>query len=392
MIFDIAVLGGGAAGLMAAATAGARGARVIVLDHAAEIGRKILISGGGRCNFTHLDTRPENFLSENRHFARSALARYTPRNFLAMVERHRIAWHEKTPGQLFCDNSARQIVEMLLSECKAAGVEFHLNANIGDVSKGDTFRVALDHDEVRASRIILATGGLAIPKLGATDLSLRIAKRFGLDIVPPAPALVPLTLATPNVDLAGVALPVSARIGKRSFSDAMVFTHKGLSGPAILQISSYRRDDAEPLELDLLPGADAEATLLDIKRQRPRAEPSALLAALPQRLARALVDAAWGRDMRCDLANLPDRQIKALATRVARWRPTLSGTEGYAKAEVMRGGIDTRRLSSQTMGARHVPGLFAIGEAVDVTGWLGGYNFQWAWSSGYVAGISAAMS
>ncbi|MCQ9154695.1 BaiN/RdsA family NAD(P)/FAD-dependent oxidoreductase [Acidomonas methanolica] len=387
--WDVAVLGAGAAGLMAAAVAGRRGASVLVLDNAAEAGRKILISGGGRCNFTHLDAGPERFLSRNPHFARSALARYTPRDFLALVEKHRIAWHEKTPGQLFCDESARRIVALLLDEAQAAGAALRLRVRVNDIERGEAFRLVTDHGDVLARRVILATGGLAVPKLGATDFALRMAQRFGMRVVPPAPALVPLTLASPAPDLAGVALPVAARIGKTVFSDAMVFTHRGISGPAILQISSYRSGDAPPLELDLLPGLSAEAEMRRIKQARPRAGAAALLEGIPQRLGRAIA-AEILPDFTDHLANLPDRRIAALARRVSAWSPDISGTEGYAKAEVMRGGIDTRDLSSQTMESRLVPGLYAIGEAVDVTGWLGGYNFQWAWSSGYVAGIGAA--
>ncbi|AOX17401.1 BaiN/RdsA family NAD(P)/FAD-dependent oxidoreductase [Kozakia baliensis] len=386
ILYDVAVLGAGAAGLMAAATAQQDGASVIVLDHAPEAGRKILISGGGRCNFTHLDTRPENYLSQNRHFARSALARYTPRDFLALVEKHRIAWHEKAAGQLFCDESARQIVAMLLAE--AVGCTLRLNTRIHDVTRGEDFRIETDGGVLAARSVVLATGGLSIPKLGASDLSLRLAKRFGLRIAPTAPALVPLVLDSPLPELAGVSLNIAARMGKTSFQDGMVFTHRGLSGPAILQISSYCAEGESPL-LDLMPGVDALTALREVKRERPRAEPAALLAALPQRLARA-VAAECLADAPKDLANMPDRRLAMLAERVGRWRPVLAGTEGYAKAEVMRGGIDTRDLSSQTMEARNVPGLFAIGEAVDVTGWLGGYNFQWAWASGHVAGKALA--
>ncbi|MBS1089232.1 BaiN/RdsA family NAD(P)/FAD-dependent oxidoreductase [Gluconobacter wancherniae] len=388
MIWDVVVLGAGAAGLMAAATAGQGGARVLVLDHGPEPGRKILISGGGRCNFTHMDTSPNCFLSQNRHFARSALARYTPKNFLELVERHRIAWHEKAKGQLFCDGSARQIVEMLVSEAHDAGCTLWMDTRITDVEReGEEFRVVTDHAQIRTRKVILATGGLSIPKLGASDLSLRLAKRFGLKLVETAPALVPLILADADPSLAGVSLNVAARgHGKAArFEDGMVFTHRGLSGPAILQASSYM-EAGKPVEIDLLPGRDVFQMLLDIKKARPKALPPSLLEALPSRLAKELAS-DLGDVM---LANQPDRQLKALAERVSRWTFLPAGTEGYAKAEVMRGGIDTRGLSSQTMEARDVPGLYAIGEAVDVTGWLGGHNFQWAWASGVAAGKAAA--
>ncbi|MEJ5154315.1 aminoacetone oxidase family FAD-binding enzyme [Gluconobacter wancherniae] len=388
MIWDVVVLGAGAAGLMAAATAGQGGARVLVLDHGPEPGRKILISGGGRCNFTHMDTSPNCFLSQNRHFARSALARYTPKNFLELVERYRIAWHEKAKGQLFCDGSARQIVEMLVSEAHDAGCTLWMDTRITDVEREEEeFRVVTDHAEIRTRKVILATGGLSIPKLGASDLSLRLAKRFGLKLVETAPALVPLILADADPSLAGVSLNVAARgHGKAArFEDGMVFTHRGLSGPAILQASSYM-EAGKPVEIDLLPGRDVFQMLLDIKKARPKALPPSLLEALPSRLAKELAS-DLGDVM---LANQPDRQLKALAERVSRWTFLPAGTEGYAKAEVMRGGIDTRGLSSQTMEASDVSGLYAIGEAVDVTGWLGGHNFQWAWASGVAAGKAAA--
>lgn len=386
-VFDAVVLGAGAAGLMAAAAARKGGASVAILDHASEPGRKILISGGGRCNFTNLDARAENFLSANRHFMRSALAGYTPRDFLALVERHGIVWQEKAEGQLFCAESARDIVTLLLRE--AEGCALYLDTRIQSVTKGETFIVRTDRGEIEGRNLVLATGGLSIPKLGATDLSLRLARQFGLDVVPTVPGLVPLTLETPLPDLAGVSLPVRASLGKTGFTDGMVFTHRGLSGPAILQISSYQDGPLDAPLIDMMPGKDAREALGAIKKARPRAEPASLLADLPQRLARHIAGISLA-DVTCTLANLPDKRIAELAARIASWRPRLSGTEGYAKAEVMKGGIDTRALSSKTMEARDVPGLFAIGEAVDVTGWLGGYNFQWAWSSGVAAGRAIA--
>ncbi|GBR31565.1 membrane protein [Gluconobacter kondonii] len=385
---DVIVLGAGAAGLMAAAVAGQNGARVSVLDHGPEPGRKILISGGGRCNFTHLETGPNCFISQNRHFARSALARYTPQDFLKLVNRYGIAWHEKARGQLFCDGSAGQIVDMLVSECRAAGCEFRMQTRILDVRRAEHgFIVVTDDGEIRTGSVILATGGLSIPKLGASDLSLRLARKFGLRVVPTAPALVPLVLADADPELAGVSLPIVARVGKKGprFEDGMVFTHRGVSGPAILQISSYL-ENGDAAQIDLLPGQNALNVLLKVKKDRPKALPPSLLEALPQRLARALA-VGMGDTM---LANQPDRAIKALAERISNWQLRPAGTEGYAKAEVMRGGIDTRDLSSQTLEVREIPGLYAIGEAVDVTGWLGGHNFQWAWASGVAAGQAAA--
>ncbi|EHH67290.1 BaiN/RdsA family NAD(P)/FAD-dependent oxidoreductase [Gluconobacter morbifer] len=386
-MWDVVVLGAGAAGLMAAATAGRNGARVLVLDHGPEPGRKILVSGGGRCNFTHLETGPNCFLSDNRHFARSALARYTPQNFLSLVERHRIAWHEKAKGQLFCDGSARQIVDMLVSECLTGGCELRIETRITDMRReGDGFVIRTGRGDVQSRKVILATGGLSIPKLGASDLSLRLARQFGLRIVPTAPALVPLVLPDADPELAGVSLTVVTRIGKKGprFEDGMVFTHRGLSGPAILQISSYLQA-GESFQVDLLPGSNVLDALRRTKQDRPRALPPRLLEMLPARLAKVLV-ADLGDTM---LANQPDRKLRALAERLSCWKVTPDGTEGYAKAEVMRGGVDTRGLSSQTMEALDVPGLYVIGEAVDVTGWLGGHNFQWAWSSGVAAGLAA---
>ncbi|QDH25758.1 aminoacetone oxidase family FAD-binding enzyme [Neokomagataea tanensis] len=381
---------------MAAAVAGRGGLRVLVLDHSVEPGRKILISGGGRCNFTHLETKPECFLSNNKHFARSALACFTAKDFLAMVDRHRIAWHEKARGQLFCDGSARQIVEMLMQEAEAAHVEFGFTVKIDNVERDDTaFRVTTSAGIVQAQSVVLATGGLSIPKLGASDLSLRLAKSFGLSMVATEPALVPLCLEGNDADLAGVSLPVissaqSAHTSRKGirFEDGLVFTHRGISGPAVLQISSYW-DRGAAVTFNLAPGRNVLADFQALKVARPRAKPPTLLEFLPTRLARSIVEDFPAQAMQTELANVPDRILKALAERVEQWRVIPSGTEGYAKAEVMRGGIDTKHLSSQTMEARKVPGLFAVGEAVDVTGWLGGHNFQWAWSSGAAAGRGA---
>jgi predicted Rossmann fold flavoprotein len=385
--YDVIIIGAGAAGLMCALTAGKRGRTVLLLDHAAEAGAKILISGGGRCNFTNIGTVPERFLSDNPHFCRSALGRYTPQDFVAMVQRHGIAFHEKTLGQLFCDGSARAIVRMLLDECAAAGVALRLGCHVTGLSRADDFVIETDQGHHESASLVLASGGLSIPKLGATGFAHDAARRFGLRLTDIRPGLVPLTcdgaLLSLMRPLSGVSLDSVATCGRHRFREAMLFTHRGLSGPAILQISSFWRDGA--ITLDLLPGQDAAAFLLDRKRTRPKAELHTVLAeVLPQRLARALADTVAGEATR--LADMPDRMLRELASRLSAWQVTPSGTEGYAKAEVTCGGVDTRDLSSRTMQANAVPGLFVIGEAVDVTGWLGGYNFQWAWASGWSAG------
>jgi predicted Rossmann fold flavoprotein len=381
------VLGAGAAGLMAAISAGRRGRKVLVLDHAPQAGSKILISGGGRCNFTNTGTVPDRFLSANPHFARSALARYTPRHFIELVEKHRIPFHEKTLGQLFCDGSAREIVAMLLAECAAAGVEIRTGTRILEVTKPDGFRVETSRGSATAPALVLATGGLSIPRMGATGLSLDLARRFGLPVVETRPGLVPLTFEGEMLalmrPLSGVALPAVARSGKAKFPEAVLFTHRGLSGPAVLQISSYWRP-GQSIALDLLPGQDPTALLLQRKKARPRAEPRTVLAEfLPQRLAQALAE-AWLPP--AEMANQTDKALRSVGERLRGLALTPSGTEGYAKAEVMLGGVDTAALSSRDLQANAVPGLFVVGEAVDVTGWLGGYNFQWAWASGWCAG------
>jgi predicted Rossmann fold flavoprotein len=385
--YDAIVLGAGAAGLMAGISAGQRGRKVLVLDHAPQVGSKILISGGGRCNFTNTGTAPDRFLSANPHFARSALARYTPRHFIELVQKHRIPFHEKTLGQLFCDHSARDIIAMLLAECAAAGVEIRTGTRVIEVSKADHFRVETSRGTATAPTLVLATGGLSIPKMGATGLSLDLARRFGLPLVETRPGLVPLTFENEMLalmrPLSGVALPAVARSGKAKFPEAVLFTHRGLSGPAILQISSYWRP-GQPIALDLLPGQDPGALLLERKKARPRAEPRTILAEfLPQRLAQALAE-AWLPS--AEMANQTDKALRSVGERLRALSLTPAGTEGYAKAEVMLGGVDTDALSSRDMQAKAVPGLFVVGEAVDVTGWLGGYNFQWAWASGWCAG------
>lgn len=382
--YDAIVLGAGAAGLMCAAVAGQRGKRVLLLDHADQVGKKILISGGGRCNFTNIHTRPEAYISANPHFAKSALARYTAADFIALVEAYGIAYHEKTLGQLFCDGSAKQIVAMLLAECAKGGVDVRCGRPVGPVSHADgRFTVRFDDQDFTAPALVLATGGPSIPKMGATGFAYELARQFGLKVVEPRPALVPLTLGGDDVlfrDLSGVATPIEARAGKAAFREAALFTHKGLSGPAILQVSSYWRH-GEPVTIDFLPDA-APGWLLEAKRARPRATLAAALA-LPDRLAQTLADrlAIPG-----ELGAQTDRKLADAEARLRRWAFHPNGTEGFAKAEVTIGGIATAGLSSQTMMAKSVPNLYAVGEAVDVTGWLGGYNFQWAWASGHAAG------
>jgi hypothetical protein len=367
---------------MCAAIAGQRGKRVLVLERAAEPGRKILISGGGRCNFTNIGAGPANYLSANPHFAKSALARYTPRDFLDLVESYGIDWHEKTLGQLFCDGSAKQIVAMLLAECAKGPVEVRCGVDITSVANGDgRFRVGEDS----APALVIATGGPSIPKMGATGYAYDLARQFGLKVVEPRPALVPLTLGGDDVlfrELSGVSAEVVARAGKGSFREAALFTHRGLSGPAILQASSYWRPSDE-VGIDFLPDY-ATGWLVEAKRKQPRTSLRALLReSLPERLATTLAERLG---LSGELNNASDKAIHSAETQLADWRFRPNGSEGYAKAEVTLGGISTAELSSQTMAAKSVPGLYAIGEAVDVTGWLGGYNFQWAWASGVAAG------
>jgi len=384
--YDAIVLGAGAAGLMCAAVAGQRGKRVLLLDHADQVGKKILISGGGRCNFTNIHTAPDRYISANPHFAKSALARYTAADFIALVDRYGIAHHEKTLGQLFCDGPAKQVVAMLLEECAKGGVDVRCGQPVREVTHTDgAFTVTFGDQMFTAPNLVIATGGPSIPKMGATGFAYDLARQFGLKVVEPRPALVPLTLGGDDVlfrDLSGVATPVEARAGKTAFREAALFTHKGLSGPAILQTSSYWRH-GEPVTIDFLPDAPS-GWLLDAKRSRPRTTVRAALgAALPDRLAETLAERLA---LPGELGAQTDRKLADAETRLARWPFHPNGTEGFAKAEVTVGGISTANLSSQTMMAKSVPGLYAVGEAVDVTGWLGGYNFQWAWASGHAAG------
>lgn len=385
-LHDVLVLGGGAAGLLCAATAGQRGLSVAVLERAPEPGRKILISGGGRCNFTNLHTAPDRYLSANPHFAKSALSRYTPHDFLALVERHGIAWHEKTLGQLFCDGSARQIVAMLLAECAQGAVGVRCDQQISAVTHADgVFRVTTQVGETRARALVIATGGPSIPKMGATGFAYDLARQFGLKVIEPRPALVPLTLGGEDVlfrELSGVSADVVASAGKAAFREAALFTHRGLSGPAILQASSYWRP-GDPVAIDFAPDRGPE-WLVEAKRASPRSALRATLRGdLPERLATTLAERTG---LTGDLGNLPDKALREASEKLHRWMFQPNGSEGFAKAEVTLGGISTAELSSQTMEARRVPGLYAIGEAVDVTGWLGGYNFQWAWASAVAAG------
>jgi predicted Rossmann fold flavoprotein len=386
--FDVIVLGAGAAGLMCAAVAGQRGRRVVLLEHNGQPGRKILISGGGRCNFTNLHCGPSNFLSENPHFAKSALALYQPRHFLELVERYGIAWHEKTLGQLFCDGSARAILDMLLAECEAGGVELVLNADEIRVERqsGGDFSVSSSTGEFQAAALVVATGGLSIPKMGATGLGYDLARQFGLQVIEPRPALVPLVLGGEEAAwtaLTGVAADVEVQAGRAKFREKMLVTHRGLSGPAILQASSYWRQ-AEPLLVDFAPELARGTGLLEALRDpRARRELSslkqALRAVLPQRLASHLAEVAAPKGW-------SNAALEACERDLRRWPFHPVGTEGFDKAEVTAGGVDTNSLQARTMEARTVPGLFFIGEVVDVTGWLGGFNFQWAWASGVAAG------
>lgn len=387
---DVLVVGGGAAGLMCALTAGQRGKRVLLVEHANRVGKKILMSGGGRCNFTNTGATPENFLSANPHYCKSALARYTPWAFIAMVERHDIAYHEKELGQLFCDESSKQIVKMLLDDCAAAGVRIETSCSIERVTHGDAgFHAHTNRGAFGATAMVVASGGLSIPSMGASDFGYELARQFGHTVLPTRAGLVPLTLSgKPQErlqDLSGVALPVKATCNGQSFRNFMLITHRGISGPAILQISSFWQPGDE-LRLDLLPGTDALATLQQFQHDRPVAELKTVLGELlPKRFAQRLCE-VW-------LPNKPMKQFNApeltqIAMQLQAWPLVASGTEGYRTAEVTLGGVDTDELSSTTMQSRRVPGLYFIGEVVDVTGWLGGYNFQWAWASGHAAGIA----
>jgi len=386
--FDVVVIGGGAAGMMAAATAGRRGRSVLVIEHYRVVGEKIRISGGGRCNFTNVHAGPANYLSANPDFCRPALARYTPRDFLGLLARHRVRWHEKKLGQLFCDEGSQRIIGVLRAECEHGRVQWRQPCAVGGVTRaGAGFEVATSQGTVTAASLVVATGGLSAPKIGATPFGYELAKQFGLSVIAPRPALVPLAFPPELLarfgDLSGVSLEAEVSCGSGRFRENLLFTHRGLSGPAILQISSYW-DGRAPLSIDLLPGVDARDWLA---RERSNARFDNLLAArLPKRFAQAFC-AAHG--VARPLAELSAAQRDAIAGELKAWRVLPSGTLGWNKAEVTLGGVDTTGLSSQTMQALAVPGLHFAGEAVDVTGWLGGYNFQWAWASGHAAGMAA---
>jgi predicted Rossmann fold flavoprotein len=387
---DVVVIGGGAAGLMCALTAGQRGRRVRVIEHANRCGKKILMSGGGRCNFTNTGTAPENFISANRHFCKSALARFRPADFIAMVERHRIAYHEKELGQLFCDESSKQVVKMLLDECASAGVRIDTSSSVERVQAIDAgYRVQTTQGTVAAASLVVATGGLSIPSMGATGFGYELARQFGHTVLPTRAGLVPLTLSGKHQerlqDLSGVALPVRAACNGVSFANDLLITHRGVSGPSILQISSYWQPGDELL-LDLLPQGDALAVLVHQQSERPAAELRSVLGdLLPKRFAQRLCELWFGsKPMR--QYNAPE--LRQIAAQIARWPLVASGTEGYRTAEVTLGGVDTDELSSATMQSKRSAGLYFIGEVVDVTGWLGGYNFQWAWASGHAAGMA----
>ncbi len=388
--FDAVVIGGGAAGLMCAITAGRRGKRVLVIEHANRVGKKILMSGGGRCNFTNTGTTPANFLSANPHFCKSALARYTPWQFIDLVDRHRIAWHEKELGQLFCDVSSKLIVKMLLDECDAAGVRVETSCSVEHVRHRDgVYSLETTHGRFTAPALVIACGGLSIPAMGATGFGYELARQFGHVVLSTRAGLVPLTLSGKHQerlqDLSGVSLPVEASCNGERFRNFMLLTHRGVSGPSILQISSYWQP-GDDLRLDLLPGEDAFALLSAWQAERPAAELKNVLAdALPKRFAQRLCE-VWfpNKPMR----QYNERELRDIASQLQGWPLIASGTEGYRTAEVTLGGVDTDGLSSSTMQSKQVPGLYFIGEVVDVTGWLGGYNFQWAWASGHAAGAA----
>lgn len=388
MRFDVVIIGGGAAGLMCAIEAGKRGRRVLVIEHANRVGKKILMSGGGRCNFTNLHTTSANFLSANPHFCKSALARYTQWDFISMVERHGIAWHEKELGQLFCDDSAKLIVAMLVEECGQAGVRIEVNCAVTAVKHGVAgFTLETSKGQIHATSLVIATGGLSIPKMGATGFGYQLARQFGHSIVSTRAGLAPLTLSEKLLsqyhDLSGVALPVEAACKRRRFTGGMLFTHRGISGPVILQISSYWQP-GDDLWVNLLPAMDACAWLEERQRSRPAAELGTVLTELlPRRLAQRLCEI--GLDSR-PLRHYHGAQLRAMAERLQHWEFQPSGNEGYRTAEVTLGGVNTDELSSATMASKKVPGLYFVGEVVDVTGHLGGFNFHWAWASGHAAG------
>ena len=391
--FDVAVIGAGAAGMMTAAVAGQRGRKVVLIDHAEKLAEKIRISGGGRCNFTNLQAGPANFLSQNPHFCKSALSRYTPQDFVSLIKRYRIGYHEKHKGQLFCDNSAEDIIAMLKAECDLGQVNWRMPCKVHGIRKGEGgFVIDTGAGLIEAGSVVIATGGLSIPKIGATDFAYRVATQFGLKMIATRPALVPLTFDPqswqPFVELAGIALEVDVSTGTKkaraAFLEDLLFTHRGLSGPAVLQISSFW-EPGTPLMLNFLPQTDLGTELINSKGSIKKNLGNVLAQLLPARLSAGWL-AANGFDPEAKLADMQDKQLRRLGDSLNAWSVIPSGSEGYRKAEVTVGGVDTRELSQQSMMATRVPGLHFVGEAVDVTGWLGGYNFQWAWASGFAAG------
>lgn len=393
MQYEVAVIGAGAAGMMCAAVAGQRGKNVVIIDHASKLAEKIRISGGGRCNFTNLHAGPLNFLSDNPHFCKSALSRYSPQDFLSMVKRYKIAFHEKHKGQLFCDDSAEDIIRMLKAECDLGKVSWRMPCKLVDIQSAESgFVIQTEQGEIFANSVVIATGGLSVPKIGATDFSYKVAQHFGLKLVEPRPALVPLTFDPASweafVPLSGISLEVDIETGEKKnkvvFREDLLFTHRGLSGPGVLQISSFWQA-GQAIRVNLLPEMDVTQDLIDAKTTTKKNLSNYLSAYLPARLADGLLLAhGFAGDTR--VADMQDKRLKLLGDKINRWELVPSGSEGYRKAEVTRGGVDTKELSQQTMMANKVPGLYFIGESVDVTGWLGGFNFQWAWASGFVAG------
>ena len=397
--FDVAVIGAGAAGMMCAAVAGQQGLRVVLIDHAEKLAEKIRISGGGRSNFTNLHASPANYLSANPHFCKSALSRYTPQDFLALLKKHKIAYHEKHKGQLFCDKSAEDLINMLKAECDEGKVTWEMPCQVESIDKeGEQFVMDTSAGEIVAKNVVIATGGLSVPKIGATDFAFRIARQFGLKIIDTHPALVPLTFDPMTWEvfsgLSGIAIPVTVEVGSKKtrgfFQEDLLFTHRGLSGPAILQISSYWKPGM-PLVMNLLPEIDVGQTLIDDKKINKKSLVNILSQWMPVRLAEGWLT-VQKIDPSLKLADMPDKQLRALGQSLNRWEIKPGGSEGYRKAEVTLGGVDTRELSQQSMMAKNVPGLYFIGESVDVTGWLGGYNFQWAWASAVAAGQALATA
>lgn len=389
--YDVIIIGAGAAGLMCAATTSARGKKTLILDRSAKIGEKIRISGGGRCNFTNIHTAPETFLSQNKHFCKSALKQYTQHDFITLVEKHGIDYHEKTLGQLFCDNSAQQIIDMLFQECRDAGVTLNAETEIHSVSKeNDRYTVQTSNGDFESSSLVIATGGLSIPKIGATKFGYEIAKQFDLNVITTTPALVPLTFQAALLErckeLSGLSVDAIVTFGKTKFREGLLFTHRGLSGPSILQISSYWKE-GEEIEINLAPDHDAYTFLKARKDSDPKKEiQNSLIDLIPSRLA---VNICESENISGRIAELSDKKLQKLANLINHWRIKPSGTEGYRTAEVTLHGVDTNELNSKTMECKKHSGLYFIGEVVDVTGHLGGFNFQWAWSSGYVAGMNA---